>query len=427
MLSSPRRHRRVASAALLFACLAPGSSRASFHLAEIREVLTSFNGDANVQFVEIAMLSSGQNLVHDTVLAAFDRDGNYLQDVLVVPGDVPNSFAPWLMATAGFQALTGFAPDFVIPAALPTQGGMVCWGAPGVAVPPPASWDHTNPANFVDCLAYGSYRGPVNTKTGIPTRLDADGHSLVTMGLDEDAMFDTVCSQLPQPERNDATAGVLGLGAPCPAPRVFTPNSALAFSGPGDGGTISGHIRPASPDSDSVQMTADCIFDTCFFPSDGIYFQIELDPGSADLYYGVVTDVSTTFVPGHFVAPGHLVDSDSSTRAPMGTIFTAGSQGVTFDDFNAGNQLQSGETSDVLFLLLPFGFLSYVEETEGLAPTFTFSPFSFGNQFTAGPVTLSVPEPTTAWLRMTALLALLGLTSRGRRRMRRREPARPSE
>ncbi len=411
----------VSAAASLCACLIGGPSQASFHLAEIRELLTSFDGDADVQFVEIAMLSGGQNLVQDTVLAAFDQNGDYLQDVLVVPNDVPNAFAPWLMATAGFEALTGFAPDFVIPAALPTQGGMICWGAPGVDAPPPGSWDHTDPENYVDCLAYGSYRGPMNTKTGIPTRLDADGHSLLTMGIDDDAMFDTFCSQAPIPVRNDSMQANLGLGTPCPAPRIATPTVPLAFSGPGDGGTISGHIRPVAPDPASVSAAADCIFDFCFFPSDGIYFQIELDPGSADLYYGIVTEVSTTFVPGHMVAPGHLVDNDPATRAPMGTIFTAGSQGVTFDDFDTGNQLQSGETSDVLYLLFPYGFLSYVEESDGLAPTFTFSPFSFGNQFVAGPVTLTLPEATTASLQLGALLALLGL-SRGRSSLRRDRP-----
>jgi hypothetical protein len=70
--------------------MAPKLAHGSFHRAQIDEVLTSYAGDANVQFVEIKMLSGGQNHVENTVLAAFDASGNYLFDVFMMDADVPN-------------------------------------------------------------------------------------------------------------------------------------------------------------------------------------------------------------------------------------------------------------------------------------------------------------------------------------------------
>lgn len=149
----------------------PRTSEAVFHFAVIDEVMTSYDGDATVQFVEINMLVSSQNFVANTVLAAFDDSGSYLGDVLLVPGNVPNSGSNvrWIMGTSQFQTVSGLAPDFTMPADLPTSGGMVCWGGPV---------DHTNPAQYVDCVAYGTYSGPSNVHVGTPTSLDADGHSL---------------------------------------------------------------------------------------------------------------------------------------------------------------------------------------------------------------------------------------------------------
>src|ERR1044071_4067960 len=73
--------------------LAPRSASALFHLANIEEVATSYGGDNTAQFVEIRMLSGSQNLVMNSVLAAFDTSGVYTGDVLVVPGNVANSGA----------------------------------------------------------------------------------------------------------------------------------------------------------------------------------------------------------------------------------------------------------------------------------------------------------------------------------------------
>ncbi len=181
----------------------PQRAGAAFHFAVIDEIMTSYGGDPNVQFVEIRMLTIGQSLVAGTVLGAFGPSGSHLGNVLVVPGNVLRSGAGvrWLMGTAQFQAVSRLAPDFSMPAGLPTEGGMVCWGAPGASV--------SNPAFYVDCVAYGSYSGPSNIHIGTPTALNADGHSLVRRSETHDNATDFACGELAIPETNSgATVGL---------------------------------------------------------------------------------------------------------------------------------------------------------------------------------------------------------------------------
>ena len=126
---------------------------ANFHFAEIHEVMSGCGADATVQFVEIRMTSSGQNVVGDSTLTAFSCDGSVpSRTLLVVPTDIANAMsgARWIMASPSFQAAAGIAPDFVMTGADPgifPDCGQICWGKPGV-VP------------IVDCVAYGPYTGP---------------------------------------------------------------------------------------------------------------------------------------------------------------------------------------------------------------------------------------------------------------------------
>ena len=180
--------------------------------------MTSYGGDPNVQFVEIDMLSPGQNLVTNSVLGAFDTSGSYIGDVFVVPADVPNagSGVRWIMGTSQFQTASGLSPDFIIPASLPTGGGMLCWGAPGILPPAPGSWNHAIPGNYVDCIAYGTYSGPSNGFVGTPTPLDADGHSLVRISDNNDNATDFACADPATPEDNNGTSVNMAATTPCP-------------------------------------------------------------------------------------------------------------------------------------------------------------------------------------------------------------------
>jgi hypothetical protein len=154
--------------AALAAALVPGTGRASFHEAVIDEVMSGVNGNPAVQFVEIRMLSTGQTMVGNTRLTAFSCDGSSVQVLLLVPGpNLPSTAGSrWIMATPSFAAAACITPDFTFtppgghPGIFPSCG-MVCWGAPGMEPPPPASWDFTNPLSYVDCVAYGPYTGPL--------------------------------------------------------------------------------------------------------------------------------------------------------------------------------------------------------------------------------------------------------------------------
>ncbi len=223
----------------------PQRAQALFHFAVIDEIMTSYGGDPNVQFVEIRMLTSSQNFVANTVLGAFGPDGSHLGTVLVVPSNVSRSGngVRWLMGTARFQAVSGLAPDFIMPAGLPTGGGMVCWGAPGAST--------ANPAFYVDCVAYGSYSGPSNIHIGSPTALNADGHSLVRVSETDDNATDFVCGDPATPESNAPATVSLAATASC-VPEVCGDINDDNVVDPADVATFRAHLAdpngmPLSP------------------------------------------------------------------------------------------------------------------------------------------------------------------------------------
>ena len=210
---------------LLVLSSTPRPAHAVFHLMFIEEVMTSYGGDPNVQFVECEQFTVAQNFVTDTVLGAFDATGSYLGDVLVLPNDligVTGAGVRWIMGTQAFATLAGFTPDFIIPATLSTGGGMVCWGAPGLGafVPDPGSWDHTDPNNYVDCLAYGGYSGPTALGSGTPTPLTGDGHSLRRISDTNDNATDFKCGDPATPETSFGGGSSASLAATTACPNI---------------------------------------------------------------------------------------------------------------------------------------------------------------------------------------------------------------
>lgn len=210
----------LASLALLGAA---EPAAALFHLAVIDEVMTSYDGDTDVQFVEIRMQTFSQEAVANSVLAVFDASGNYERDALLVPGNVAQSGpgTRWIMGTPAFETVSGLEVDFEFAPGLVPQSGMICWGAPDSGLVPPAdpeSWDHSDPENYVDCIAYGEYDGPTNSFIGDPTPLSPDGHSLQRVAETHDSASDFECGDPASPTNNAGASAALEATIPCPEP-----------------------------------------------------------------------------------------------------------------------------------------------------------------------------------------------------------------
>jgi hypothetical protein len=253
-------------------------SNAVFHENVINEVLTSYNGDPNVQFVEMRMLFSFQNSVQHSVFAAFDSNGQYIKDLLEVPGNVTNSGTDvrWLIGTTAFQTASGITPDFMMPTGiLPSGGGMVCFGGGGGITPQnPPSWDRTNFASYVDCVAYGTFAGGSNVKIGTPTSLNADGHSLQRTGSTNNNAADFTCADPATPQNNAGMTGSMAATSPCgsaastptltpsistPVPPTLTPTLPVGGTPTGAVGTPTATVPPGScvgdcNGSDSVEI-----------------------------------------------------------------------------------------------------------------------------------------------------------------------------
>ena len=116
------------------------------------------------------------------------------------------------MGTSGFETTSGLKPDFIMSPGMPTGGGMVCWGKP---------FNASNPAAYVDCIAYGTYSGPSNTHIGTtPTSLDADGHSLRRISHVNDSAMDFECADPADPENNASGMASMAATTACPGAPV---------------------------------------------------------------------------------------------------------------------------------------------------------------------------------------------------------------
>ncbi|MEX0785196.1 MAG: hypothetical protein WD939_01025 [Dehalococcoidia bacterium] len=134
----------------------PEPALALHHISEITEVMSGFDGDPDVQFVEILALTGSQYFVNNTRLTVFNPDGT-LAGVLLDPlgTAISPSATRWIMGTAAFEAASGISADFVFSPGILPAAGMVCWGAPDVSAPAPGTWSAGDPNNYVDCVSYG--------------------------------------------------------------------------------------------------------------------------------------------------------------------------------------------------------------------------------------------------------------------------------
>jgi hypothetical protein len=260
-----RRFAYAAAAALCtfpFLAAAPPSASGLYHSVVIDEVLTGLSDSPDRQFVEMRMLGGSQNFVANSVFAVFDSAGNYTGDALVVPGNVANSGAGtrWLIATLSFQLTFGLRPDFLISdRALPIGGGMICFGGGGSGGRPldPPDWDRTNFNNYVDCVAYGTYSGPSNSRTGTPTALDGDGHSLQRRTNTRNNLADFACTESIIAENNAGGQVEVPSTNPCSSEGTPTATAAVtATATPSTAATPT--ATPTRTPAPPIACVADC-------------------------------------------------------------------------------------------------------------------------------------------------------------------------
>jgi hypothetical protein len=190
-------------------------AHAAFHFAVIDEFMSGCGADSTVQFVEMRLLSSGQTVVADTRLTAFSCDGSVTNVLRLVPNDITNGMtgARWVIGSSSFQAASGIAPDFVMSDEDPgifRDCGMICWGAPGMIPPAPASWDPTVPSNYVDCVAYGPYTGPLGPGAGAPASDIPNNGSQSLTRAGGSAFDNNFALATPTPTNNAGSVGTLG-------------------------------------------------------------------------------------------------------------------------------------------------------------------------------------------------------------------------
>ncbi|MBI5285521.1 MAG: hypothetical protein HY874_10550 [Chloroflexi bacterium] len=231
----------AAVAAVLFAASGrPQRADAAFHFAVIDEVMFGYGGDPNIQYVEMRMLVSGQNVTAHAILGYFNTDGSYGGDILELPGNVPGSSGRYLIASTGFAAAAGVTPEFTVaPVTLPATG-MICIGGGGGVFPlNPPTWTRTNMLNWVDCVPYGGYVGPpIKNGPASPFGL-GDGTSSLTRISDTDNTSVDFALACPAPEANTKAVGFnhdnhIDLPPTKPFDDLTWPNSDLVGDGCGD-------------------------------------------------------------------------------------------------------------------------------------------------------------------------------------------------
>jgi hypothetical protein len=104
-------------------------SPAAFHLAEITKLMVGFNGDTDIQAVEIKMIGAGENFVTAMEIATYDGSGNLLATLGTFAASIPNGLTGdnILCATAKFRDTFGITPDLLITPGLLVTSGQVAY------------------------------------------------------------------------------------------------------------------------------------------------------------------------------------------------------------------------------------------------------------------------------------------------------------
>lgn len=126
-----------------FAGLLAGSAHASFHFMQIEQVIGGVSGDTSAQAIQLRMRLSGQNLVHQARIRAWDAAGANPVLIIDMTTDVPvgNMGSRVLIASSSFPAHTTptAVPNFTMTNTIPpsylaagsltfeSDGGTIYW------------------------------------------------------------------------------------------------------------------------------------------------------------------------------------------------------------------------------------------------------------------------------------------------------------
>ena len=175
---------------------------ASFHLIQINEVFS--NADGSIQYVELIARANNQTNLGPTRIVARDA-ANETETVLFdfVANYAWSNGQTLLVATPGFEAAAGFAPDFVMPAnsLIFTPDGRVLFRRDTTAA--------------VDSVAFGDFTGNNGTFGNPAPALPLDGvHSLTRINTSTDNEI-AWAVMVNSPRRTDGTTTTLN---PDPGP-----------------------------------------------------------------------------------------------------------------------------------------------------------------------------------------------------------------
>lgn len=169
----------------------------------LSEILASWQGDDQVQFVELTVLVDGQQatanrseLVFDDVTGSDDTRRFFPLTRNLTRG---TAGARVLVGTTALAGVAGMTPDFTLPGGwLAPDGGRVCWQV----------YDQQSQPRVIDCLAWGAFTGSTYG-FGPPTRVTPDNRSLERTDLTGSIRADWQGQPSPTPESNDGRSVTL--------------------------------------------------------------------------------------------------------------------------------------------------------------------------------------------------------------------------
>ena len=138
---------------------------ATNHIVRISEVMTGFNGDTSIQFIEMEAFGNGQKAWGPNggpagrAMLVFLDENNVETGRFVFPNNAPSGQNTVLIGTQAFATLSGLTLDFTLTPGLSIPlNGKVCF--------------RSNPASSGAfgvnlCLAYGSFSGATEESSGI--------------------------------------------------------------------------------------------------------------------------------------------------------------------------------------------------------------------------------------------------------------------